>query len=164
MGNTLLRYFQLRMCLEMLPTKFPFKQLQVIWYYVINSIIHRGWKMLLIVTKVLSTCTWLVLEWKSTWCTWCLPSILSTWTCTCTCKYEKYLYLTQVLRKVLDPNPGVEYILRGRGSSSGNDELTTGLIVTNMKNAVFLVLSAIVCPKVLTFLWPCTYQTLFMIH
>ena len=46
----------------------------------------------------------LVLDWTSTWCIWCHPSTACTWNCTCTCKFEKYLYLTQVL----DPNPGVK--------------------------------------------------------
>ena len=40
----------------------------------------------------------LVLDWKSTWCH---PSTVST----CTCKFEKYLYLTKVLPKLLDPKP-----------------------------------------------------------
>ena len=42
---------------------------------------------------------------KRTWCTWCHPSTVSTCTWICTCKFEKYLYSTQVLPKVLDPNP-----------------------------------------------------------
>ena len=52
-----------------------------------------------------STCTWLVLDWKSTWCTWCLPSTLSTWTCTCTCKYEKVLVLDSSTSKSTWPQP-----------------------------------------------------------
>ena len=50
-----------------------------------------------------STCTWLVLDWKSTWCTWCLPSTLST--CTCTCKYEKVLVLDSSTSKNTWPHP-----------------------------------------------------------
>ena len=52
-----------------------------------------------------STCTWLVLDWKSTWCTWCLPSTLSTWTCTCTCKNEKVLVLDSSTSKSTWPQP-----------------------------------------------------------
>ena len=45
-----------------------------------------------------STCTWLVLDWKSTWC---FPSTLST----CTCKYEKVLVLDSSTSKSTWPQP-----------------------------------------------------------
>ena len=69
-----------------------------------------------LVTKVL------VLDWKSTWCTWCLPSTLSTGTCTCTCKYEKVLVLDSNTSKSTWPQPCrlvVPQVLLGSPGISG---------------------------------------------
>ena len=75
-----------------------------IWYSVIHSIIHQRWRGNSIVCYQ-STCTWLVLDWKTTSCTWCLPSTLNTWTCTCTCKYENVLVLDSSTSKSTWPQP-----------------------------------------------------------
>ena len=81
------------MCLKMLPAKFLLEQLTVIiWYSLINSITHLWWsgmcycllpKYLYLIEKVLDVFQVLVLA-----------------------NVKKYFYLTQVLWKVLDPNPG----------------------------------------------------------
>ena len=89
------------MCLKILPAKLLLKQIQVIWYSVIKNIIYLRWSYCAIVCYQ-STCTWLKKY---------LMYLMSS-------KYSEYLnlylylqiwkkdlYLTQVLRKVLDPNP-----------------------------------------------------------
>ena len=92
----------------MLPAKLQFKQLQVMWYSVINSIIHQQWsgKCYCLLPKYLYlTCTWLkkvldVLDVFQVLGVLELVLVLAN--------MKKYLYLTQVLQKVLDPNPGWE--------------------------------------------------------
>ena len=89
----------------MLPAKLPSKQLQVIWYSVINSIIHQWWsgKCYCLLPKYLYlTRTWLkkyLMYLMSSKYSWVLELVLVL------ANMKKYLYLTQVLRKVLDPNP-----------------------------------------------------------
>ena len=87
----------------MLPAKLPSKQLQVIWYSVINSIIHQWWsgKCYCLLPKYLYlTRTWLkkyLMYLMSSKYSWVLELVLVL------ANMKKYLYLTQVLRKVLDP-------------------------------------------------------------
>ena len=71
----------------MLSAKFSRKQLQVIRYFVIQSIIaqrgrEEGWVATACYQNIV-----LIRDLKSTSCTWCLPGSWSIWICTW--KYEK---------------------------------------------------------------------------
>ena len=92
----------------MLPAKLPSKQLQVIWYSVINSIIHQWWsgKCYCLLPKYLYlTCTWLKKYLMSSKYSEYLNLYLylQIWKSTCTwLKYfEKYLTPTLMSIKML---------------------------------------------------------------
>ena len=92
----------------------------------------------------------LVLDWKSTWCTWCHPSTVCT--CTCICKFEKYLYLTQVLPKVLDPNPCLSLYV--------NDVSHSAWILNGLPVSIFIVKTLIIVKWMPTndyIFWDSTY-------